>query len=105
MDDKQNFYMLEVNTRVQVEHPVTEMITGMDLVAEQILIANGAKMAIEQSKLVARGHAIECRINAEGRSDKDDHPAPTPPHGAERVPHRRCRHPLPRATPEIATTR
>jgi acetyl-CoA carboxylase biotin carboxylase subunit len=65
MDERGELYFMEMNTRVQVEHPVTEMVMGMDLVAEQILIANGAKMAIEQSKLVARGHAIECRINAE----------------------------------------
>ncbi|MFO0562900.1 MAG: acetyl-CoA carboxylase biotin carboxylase subunit [Polyangiales bacterium] len=65
MDERGELYFMEMNTRVQVEHPVTEMVMGMDLVAEQILIANGAKMAIEQSKLVPRGHAIECRINAE----------------------------------------
>jgi acetyl-CoA carboxylase biotin carboxylase subunit len=65
MDERGELYFMEMNTRVQVEHPVTEMVYGMDLVAEQILIANGAKMAIEQSKLVPRGHAIECRINAE----------------------------------------
>ena len=65
MDAKQNFYMLEVNTRVQVEHPVTEMITGVDIVREQILVASGAKLSMQQSDIVARGHAIECRINAE----------------------------------------
>ncbi len=65
MDAKQNFYMLEVNTRVQVEHPVTEMITGVDIVREQILVASGARLSMQQSEVVARGHAIECRINAE----------------------------------------
>ncbi len=65
MDAKQNFYMLEVNTRVQVEHPVTEMITGVDIVREQILVASGARLSMQQSDIVARGHAIECRINAE----------------------------------------
>ncbi len=65
MDAKQNFYMLEVNTRVQVEPPVTEMITGVDIVREQILVASGARLSMQQSEVVARGHAIECRINAE----------------------------------------
>jgi acetyl-CoA carboxylase biotin carboxylase subunit len=65
MDEHGELYFMEMNTRVQVEHPVTEMVMGLDLVAEQILIANGAKMAMEQSQLVPHGHAIECRINAE----------------------------------------
>ncbi|MFZ5558932.1 MAG: acetyl-CoA carboxylase biotin carboxylase subunit [Pseudomonadota bacterium] len=59
------FYFIEMNTRVQVEHPVTEMITGVDIVKEQILIAAGHKMTLKQKDLVFRGHAIECRINAE----------------------------------------
>ncbi|MCA9285456.1 MAG: acetyl-CoA carboxylase biotin carboxylase subunit [Phycisphaerales bacterium] len=65
MDRHQNFYMLEVNTRVQVEHPVTEMITGVDIVKEQIRIAGGEPLGLDQKKIVANGHAIECRINAE----------------------------------------
>ena len=59
------FYFIEMNTRVQVEHPVTEMITGMDIVKEQLLIAGGAKLSRKQNEIDIRGHAIECRINAE----------------------------------------
>jgi len=59
------FYFIEMNTRIQVEHPVTEMITGVDLVREQLLIASGQKLSYKQEDIVIRGHAIECRINAE----------------------------------------
>lgn len=65
MDKNKNFYFLEMNTRLQVEHPITEMITGIDLVAEQILIASGKKLDEEKDKPKLRGHAIECRIYAE----------------------------------------
>jgi acetyl-CoA carboxylase biotin carboxylase subunit len=65
MDGKQNFYMLEVNTRVQVEHPVTEMITGVDIVKMSIMIAAGMPIPYKQSDIGVRGHAMECRINAE----------------------------------------
>jgi len=59
------FYFIEVNTRIQVEHPVTEMITGIDLVQEMIRIAGGEKLSVRQEDIKVRGHAVECRINAE----------------------------------------
>ncbi|MDI9335841.1 MAG: acetyl-CoA carboxylase biotin carboxylase subunit [Gammaproteobacteria bacterium] len=63
--EKDEFYFIEMNTRVQVEHPVTEMVTGIDIVKTQILIANGQKLSFKQKDIQYRGHAIECRINAE----------------------------------------
>jgi acetyl-CoA carboxylase biotin carboxylase subunit len=65
MDEEQNFYMLEVNTRVQVEHPVTEMITGIDIVKAMIRIAAGEPLPWKQRDIAVSGHAVECRINAE----------------------------------------
>ncbi|HBO15531.1 MAG TPA: acetyl-CoA carboxylase biotin carboxylase subunit [Porticoccaceae bacterium] len=59
------FYFIEMNTRIQVEHPVSEMITGIDLVKQQLLIASGRPLSIQQKDIVFRGHALECRINAE----------------------------------------
>ncbi len=63
--EDERFYFIEMNTRVQVEHPVTEMITGVDIVKEQLLIASGNKLSIKQENIKINGHAIECRINAE----------------------------------------
>lgn len=65
VDDNKNFYFMEMNTRIQVEHPITEMITGVDLIKEQIRIASGEKLSITQDDLKINGHSIECRINAE----------------------------------------
>ncbi len=69
------FYFLEMNTRVQVEHPVTEMVTGIDIIKEQIWIAYTGNTALEQKDILPRGHAIECRINAEDAS-KNFQPSP-----------------------------
>jgi len=65
LDKNKNFYFLEVNARIQVEHPITELTTGIDLVKQQILIASGEKLSLQQKELSQRGHSIECRIYAE----------------------------------------
>jgi acetyl-CoA carboxylase biotin carboxylase subunit len=65
VDKNGKFYFMEMNTRIQVEHPVTEMITGLDLISEQIRIAQGERLRFKQSDIIFKGHAIECRINAE----------------------------------------
>ncbi|HMX63280.1 MAG TPA: acetyl-CoA carboxylase biotin carboxylase subunit, partial [Candidatus Sumerlaeota bacterium] len=65
LDKDKNFYFMEMNTRVQVEHPITEEITGVDIVREQILVAAGEKLSVKQADVRWKGHSIECRINAE----------------------------------------
>ena len=75
VDDHGNYYFLEVNKRVQVEHPITEEVTGIDIVKQQILIAMGEPLRISQSDVTFKGHAIECRINAEDPFD-DFRPCP-----------------------------
>lgn len=65
LDDDKNFYFMEMNTRIQVEHPVTEMVTGIDLIEQQIRIARGEKLAFKQKDIQIKGWAFECRINAE----------------------------------------
>ena len=65
VDDDFNFFFMEMNTRIQVEHPVTEMVTGLDLVKEQISVAEGNRISFKESDIIFKGHAIECRINAE----------------------------------------
>ncbi len=65
LDKDRNFYFMEVNTRIQVEHPITEMVTGIDLIKEQIRLAAGHPLAIRQQDVVMTGHSMECRINAE----------------------------------------
>ncbi|MBS2969586.1 acetyl-CoA carboxylase biotin carboxylase subunit [Metabacillus sp. KIGAM252] len=73
--NEQNYYFMEMNTRIQVEHPVTEMVTGMDLIKEQIKVASGDTLSIKQEDVVFKGWAIECRINAENPS-KNFMPSP-----------------------------
>jgi acetyl-CoA carboxylase biotin carboxylase subunit len=75
VDAENNFYFIEVNARIQVEHPVTEMVTGIDLVKQQIKIASGLPLPFAQEDIVVRGHAIECRINSED-PDHDFRPSP-----------------------------
>jgi acetyl-CoA carboxylase, biotin carboxylase subunit len=75
LDASGQFYFMEMNTRIQVEHPVTEMITGLDLIAEQIRIAQGQKLGLTQEQVQIEGHAIECRINAED-PDRNFRPHP-----------------------------
>ena len=75
VDEKMNFYFIEMNTRIQVEHTISELYTGIDLVKAQILAANGERLAYNQNKVIFRGHVIECRINAE---DTENGFAPCP---------------------------
>lgn len=75
VDKYKNFYFMEMNTRIQVEHPVTEWVTGVDIVKEQLKIASGKKLSYNQNDIQARGHSIECRINAEN-PEKNFMPCP-----------------------------
>ena len=75
VDKNKDFYFMEMNTRIQVEHPVTEMVTGIDIVKEQIKIASGDKLSIQQKDIKVSGHSLECRINAEN-PDKNFMPCP-----------------------------
>ena len=75
LDKYKNFYFMEMNTRIQVEHPVTEMVTGLDLIKEQIRIAAGEPLSVSQEDVKIQGHAIECRINAEN-PEKNFMPCP-----------------------------
>ena len=65
LDERSDFYFMEMNTRIQVEHPVTESVTGIDLLKEQIRLASGEELGRTQKSIVLKGHAIECRVNAE----------------------------------------
>jgi acetyl-CoA carboxylase biotin carboxylase subunit len=75
LDKNGDFYFMEMNTRIQVEHPVTEMVTGVDLIREQILVSSGKKLDVTQKDIQINGHSIECRINAENH-EKNFMPSP-----------------------------
>ena len=75
MDKDHHFYFMEMNTRIQVEHPITEEVTGYDLVKAQIEVAAGLPLSVSQENIRLRGHAIECRINAEN-PELDFRPSP-----------------------------
>ena len=80
LTEKGEYFFMEMNTRIQVEHPVTEMVTGRDLIREMIRVAAGEPLSFSQNEVVLQGHAIECRINAE---DPEHGFRPTPGHVTE----------------------
>ena len=83
--DREHFYFMEMNTRIRVEHGVTELVTGVDLVRQQLRIASGLPLRIRQEDVTLRGHAIECRINAE---DPPRGSGPARPGGLSPLPRR-----------------
>ena len=106
LDARGSFYFIEANTRVQVEHPITEMVTGIDIIKAQLYIAAGSPLGIAQREIQPRGAAMECRLNAEDPGERI--PAVRGPDRRVRGPgrlRRSCRYPCPQRLPNLATVR